>query len=135
MLPFTYQRADSVDQALRLGREPGAAFLAGGTELVNWMKDGIATPQAVIDIGRLPLDRVEVGADLITIGGLARLSAVARHPEIGRALPGLVVAIESAASPQIRAMGTLAGNLLQRTRCPYFRAEGEPPCNKRRPGS
>jgi xanthine dehydrogenase YagS FAD-binding subunit len=135
MIPFTYQRADSVDAALRLGREPGASFLAGGTELVNWLKDGIATPPAVIDIGRLPLDRIEVGADVITIGGLARLADVARHPHVGRVLPGLVAAIESAASPQIRAMGTLAGNLLQRTRCPYFRAEGDVPCNKRRPGS
>jgi xanthine dehydrogenase YagS FAD-binding subunit len=133
--PFRYRTAASVAEALELGAGPETAFLAGGTELVNWLKDGIAEPDTVVDIGRLPLTGIEVAQHEIRIGALARLSEVARHPVVSRELPALTQAIESAASPQIRAMGTLGGNLLQRNRCPYFRSEEPVPCNRRAPGS
>jgi xanthine dehydrogenase YagS FAD-binding subunit len=109
--------------------------IAGATELLNWMKEGIAAPALVIDINALPLADIEVARDSIRIGALARLSDVAARPEVQRELPSLARAIELAASPQLRNMGTMAGNLLQRTRCPYFRAEVALPCNKRVAGS
>ena len=135
MLPFTYRVAESVEAAVELGRAEGAAFLAAGTEMVAWLKDGIASPSILVDISRLPLDRITAGPDEIRLGSLARLSDIAEHAEIRRSLPGLVEAIESAASPQLRSMGTIGGNLLQRTRCPYFRSETAVPCNKRMVGS
>jgi xanthine dehydrogenase YagS FAD-binding subunit len=136
MRPFHYERVREVDQAIGLlAREPGAAVIAGATELLNWMKEGIAAPALVVDINALPLADIAVARDSIRIGALARLSDVAAHAEVRRELPSLARAIELAASPQLRNMGTMAGNLLQRTRCPYFRAEVPLPCNKRVAGS
>ena len=134
MEPFAYWRAGSVAEALAHAREqPGARFLAGGTELVNWLKDGIVAPSALIDISRLDLARVTLNGDRLRIGALARLGDLASHELVRRHAMPLAAAIEQAASPAIRASGTLAGNLLQRTRCPYFRGGG--PCNKRFPSS
>jgi xanthine dehydrogenase YagS FAD-binding subunit len=135
MKPFSYTRASDIGTAVaEVAAEPGAAFVAGATELANWMKDGIQAPTHLIDINGLPLDEIGVRSDGLRLGGLARMSDVAATPAIRQAYPVLAEALEAGASPQIRNMGTMGGNLLQRTRCPYFR-ETSFPCNKRVPGS
>ena len=111
-----------------------ARFIAGGTDLLQLFKQGPAAPARLIDISRLPLDRIEPQSDAVHIGALARLADVARHPEVRRSHPALAQAIEASASPQVRNLATVGGNLLQRTRCGYFRS-ADLPCNKRDPGS
>jgi len=136
MRPFAYERAESTAAAVgRAAADPAVAFLAGGTELVAWLKEGISAPRTVLDLSRLPLDGIHRDGEMLRIGALARLADVAANPVVSAVAPALAQAIDSAASPQIRAMGTVAGNLLQRTRCPYYRSPTEAPCNKRRPGS
>lgn len=137
MRPFGYARAAKMDDAIWLGAEPETAFLAGGTELLNWLRLGIAAPARILDISRLDgLDRIEsLPGGGIRIGALARLTDAARHATIVRDYPVLSQAILKAASAQLRNLATIGGNPLQRTRCPYFRAEEAPPCNKRVPGS
>jgi xanthine dehydrogenase YagS FAD-binding subunit len=136
MLPFTYQRmADPQSVIVALAADPDAACIAGGTELLNWMKDGIVAPRRLIDINDLPLNQIEVGPRGLRLGAMARMSDVAAHPAVRRTYPAIAEALELSASPQLRNMASLGGNLLQRTRCPYFRAETELPCNKRRPGT
>jgi xanthine dehydrogenase YagS FAD-binding subunit len=135
MNPFTFTRASDISAAVaEVAAEPGAAFIAGATELANWMKDGIQSPTQLVDINLLPLAEIIVGADGLRLGALARMSDVAAVQEVRQAYPVLAEALELGASPQIRNMGTIGGNLLQRTRCPYFRASSFP-CNKRVPGS
>ena len=135
MNPFTYTQVCEVGTAVaEVAAEPGAAFVAGATELSNWMKDGIQNPSQLVDINALPLSEIVVSAEALRLGALARMSDVARLPEVRRAYPVLSEALELGASAQIRNMGTVGGNLLQRTRCPYFR-ETSFPCNKRVPGS
>ena len=134
MTPFSYTRAGSERDALRLAALPGAAFIAGGTDFLPLWKSGIAAPERVVDIARLPLDRIDVGDDTIAIGALARLADVARHPTIRHELPVLADALLASASPQVRNAATVGGNLMQRTRCFYFRGDGFA-CNKRTPGS
>ena len=103
---------------------------------MNWLKEGIETPDRLVDLNRVPgLDGIEVGADELRLGGLARMSDVAQHEEVVRGYPAIAQALLSSASPQLRNMATIGGNLLQRTRCPYFRAEVDLACNKRRPGT
>jgi xanthine dehydrogenase YagS FAD-binding subunit len=132
MNPFTYHRATDVDAAI--AQMPGAAFVAGATELADWVKDGIQSPTQLVDINAFPLSDMIIRPDGVRLGALARMSDVAATPAIRRAHPVLSEALKLAASPQIRNMGTIGGNLLQRTRCPYFR-ETSFPCNKRVPGS
>lgn len=137
MQPFAYARAASIRQAVSAGAEPDTMFLAGGTELLNWLRLGIATPVRVVDIAHLPeLDRIEetTGGGL-RIGALVRLNDVAQHPSVVCDYPVLSQSILRAASAQLRNLATIGGNPLQRTRCAYFRAEEELPCNKRVPGS
>lgn len=135
MKSFTYSRASDVGAAVaQVAAEPGAAFVAGATELANWMKIGIQAPTHLVDINALPLSDIAVRPDGLRLGGLARMSDVAATPAIRRAYPVLSEALERGASAQIRNMGTMGGNLLQRTRCPYFR-EMSYPCNKREPGA
>ena len=135
MQPFTYTRATTLQHAIDASAA-GATPIAGGTELVNWLKEGIAAPPRIVDINRLDeLDYVRFDGDVLGIGALTRMSAVAAHPDVRAAFPVLAQSIERSASQQIRNMASMGGNLLQRTRCPYFRAEVELPCNKRRPGS
>ena len=130
-----YHRAASEDAALALAAaHPDAAFIAGGTDLLQLFKQGPAAPAQLIDISRLPLDRIEPRPDTLRIGALARLADVARHPDVRRTCPALAEAIEASASPQLRNLATVGGNLLQRTRCGYFRSP-DLPCNKRQPGS
>ncbi|MFJ2959965.1 FAD binding domain-containing protein [Streptomyces sp. NPDC087270] len=114
---------------------PSARLIAGGTDLVNLIKEGIERPDVLVDIGRLPLDTVRADGDGLWIGALTTMSAAAGHPELRSGYPAVAEALELSASPQIRNAATIGGNLLQRTRCPYFRAETKLPCNKRQPGS
>jgi xanthine dehydrogenase YagS FAD-binding subunit len=132
--PFAYTRATDEQDAVRLAAQPGAAFLAGGTDFLQLWKTGLAAPSRVIDIGRLALDRIEVSDDVLVIGALARLADAAGHQSIRCELPGLAQALLASASPQVRNMATVGGNLMQRTRCLYFRG-ADFACNKRAPGS
>ena len=136
MDPFSYERVGDVETAVAaIARDPGAAFIAGGTELLNWMKERIATPRRLLDINDLPLGAVELTGSTLRLGALARMSDVAAHPEVRRRIPAVARALELSASPQLRNMASMGGNLMQRTRCPYFRADAVLPCNKRTPGS
>lgn len=126
-----YSRAADAADALRLGAEVGATFLAGGVDLMQLWKSEIRAPGRIVDISRLPLDGIEAREGGVSLGALARLSDVAAHP----ATPRLVaLAIAASASGQLRNMATVGGNLLQATRCVYFRGRGLA-CNKRAPGS
>jgi len=131
---FGYRRATVVADAISNASAPGAMYLAGGTDLLQLWKAGVVVPQEVIDISRLPLNAVEETRDGLSIGALAKLSDVERHPTVRQQYPLVAQAIEASASSQVRNMATIGGNLLQRTRCVYFRST-ELPCNKRAPGS
>ncbi len=132
--PFAYRRATDMSDALASGAVPGAAFLAGGTDLLQLWKAGLASPHTVVDLGTLPLHAIVADGDGLAIGALARLDDVAAAPAVSRDHPLIAQAILASASRQIRSMATIGGNLLQRTRCPYFRG-ALPACNKREPGS
>jgi xanthine dehydrogenase YagS FAD-binding subunit len=136
MRTFAYLSAPDVDTALRsIVSEPGAKFLAGGTNLVDLMREGIERPETVIDISRLPLDGIEELADgRLRIGALVRNSRLAADPLIRARYPVLSQAILHGASGQLRNMATVGGNLVQRTRCLYFYDEASA-CNKREPGA
>jgi xanthine dehydrogenase YagS FAD-binding subunit len=137
MNPLGYARATNLDQALVAGAEPDTVFLAGGTELLNWLRLGIAAPARILDIARLgEFERIEPLPDGgLRIGALVRLNDAAQHPTVMRDYPVLSQAILKAASAQLRNLATIGGNPLQKTRCAYFRAEEALPCNKRVPGS
>src|SRR5256886_4217889 len=137
MNPFTYSRvADPNEAVTSIAAKPQTKFLGGGTNLIDLMKMGVETPQTLIDINRLPLAQIEELTDKgIRIGALARNSDVAEHPLIAEHFPVLSEALLSGASPQLRNMATVGGNLLQRTRCYYFYDPAFPQCNKRNPGS
>lgn len=137
MRGFTYARAASRSEALVLAAMPGTMMLAGGTELLNWMRIGIADPAQVLDIGRVPeLDGIEALPDGgLRIGALVRLNDVAQHDAVRTHYPVLSTSLLKAASAQLRNLATIGGNLVQRVRCPYFRAEEPTPCNKRVPHS
>jgi xanthine dehydrogenase YagS FAD-binding subunit len=116
------------------GAAGGAMFLAGGTDLLQLWKAGVAAPATVVDVSRLPCAQITADAEGLAVGALARLAEVAAHPDVARAAPLVAEAILASASGQVRNMATVGGNLLQRTRCPYFRS-ALLPCNKRDPGS
>jgi xanthine dehydrogenase YagS FAD-binding subunit len=133
MRPYDFTVARSVREALaRSGA--GYAFLAGGTTLVDLMKLEVLTPSHVVDINRLPVNDVRADRSGVHIGALARMGDVATHPLVASRFPVLAEALLLSASPQIRNMASIGGNLLQRTRCGYFR-DTATPCNKREPGS
>lgn len=134
MTPFHYERPDDLDQALALAG-PGARFIAGGTNLVDLMKESVERPERLIDITRLPLHGVLVEDNGgLRIGALVSNADLAWHPEVQRRYPLLAEALLAGASPQLRNMASAGGNLLQRTRCLYFH-DVAAPCNKREPGS
>jgi xanthine dehydrogenase YagS FAD-binding subunit len=135
MKPFAYTRVASAVEAVEAASRSGVAILAGGTELLNWMRIGVSEPRAVIDIGRLPLEEIRLDGDVVHIGALATLNDVAAHELVRDRFPVLREAIHKSASAQLRNLATIGGNPLQSTRCPYFRSESPTPCNKRRPGS
>ncbi len=135
MNPFQYQRVKDAASAVQ-AVSPGSKFLAGGTNLIDLMKNGVETPAALIDINRVALAAIEPQPDGgLRLGALARNSDTANHPAVRERYPLLSQAILSGASPQLRNLATDGGNLLQRTRCPYFMDTGFPQCNKRAPGS
>ena len=136
MNPFSYSRAGRLEEAVAaVARDPRARFLAGGTTLVDLLRLGVETPAALVDINALPLAKIEpLPGGGVRIGAMVRNSDLAGDPAIRRRYPALSEALLSGASPQLRNMASVGGNLLQRTRCQYFR---DPlyPCNKRLPGS
>jgi xanthine dehydrogenase YagS FAD-binding subunit len=142
MHPFEFSRAQDAAAAVAAGAKSKTAqqgadvrFLAGGTTLVDLMKLNVETPVRVIDINRLPLDKIEtVSGSGLKIGAMVRNSDLAYHPTVKKDYAVLSEAILSGASAQIRNMATTAGNILQRTRCMYFR-DTAMPCNKREPGT
>lgn len=137
MNPFDYQRASESDTAISaINGSNHAKFLAGGTNLIDLMKNGVERPERLVDINRLPLAKIEPLPDGgLRLGALARNSDTANHPLVRQQYPLLSRAILSGASPQLRNLATDGGNLLQRTRCWYFMDAGSPQCNKRAPGS
>jgi xanthine dehydrogenase YagS FAD-binding subunit len=137
MRNFAYLRAGSVDEARSAAARTGAMLLAGGTTLVDLAKCGVAMPETVVDITHLRgFDRIEHAASGVTIGSLAKMSTVAAERGIRDRYTAVSEALWQAASAQLRNMATVGGNLMQRTRCPYFRDPAAfPSCNKRDPGS
>src|ERR1700746_819390 len=135
MINFQYSRAADVADAVRqVAGDPAAKFIAGGTNLIDLMKEDVERPTRLIDITRLPLKSVEETADGgLRIGALVPNSDLAYHPVIAQRYPVLASAILAGASAQLRNMASTGGNLLQRTRCYYF-YDTATPCNKREPG-
>lgn len=135
MINFDYVRSSTAKSAIdALNKDASSQFIAGGTNLVDLMKRGVAVPQKLIDITNLPLKYIEQANGFIRIGALALNSSVAEHDLIVKKLPLLSQALKAGASPQLRNMATVGGNMLQRTRCTYF-YDTAMPCNKRQPGS
>jgi xanthine dehydrogenase YagS FAD-binding subunit len=136
MINFRYVRAGTVADAVKLkGASPGAKFIAGGTNLLDLMKEHVERPSQLIDISRLPLKQVEETADGgVRIGAMVPNTDLAYHPLIEKRYPIVSSAILAGASQQLRNMASVGGNLMQRTRCPYF-YDNATPCNKRTPGS
>lgn len=134
MKSFAFVAAADLQDAVAQ-KSHGGNFIAGGTNLLDLMKEGVAQPERLVDINALPLRAIEptlIGG--LMLGALARNAATARHPLVREGYPLLGAAILAGASPQIRNMASNGGNLLQRTRCHYFYDTGTP-CNKRQPGS
>jgi xanthine dehydrogenase YagS FAD-binding subunit len=133
MIPFSFKKARTEQEAINAATA-GGRYIAGGTTLVDLMREEVERPERLVDINALPLRGIRVeGAELV-IGALARMSEVAAHPDTARMQPLIAESLIEGASPQLRNMATIGGNLLQRVRCPYFRML-DAPCNKRNPGS
>jgi CO/xanthine dehydrogenase FAD-binding subunit len=133
MRPFEYVRVGDVAAAVALvSADPQAQYLAGGTTQIDLMlKDGVIAPGRLADITGLPLRRVTVRDDALLVGALTTMEALAGDPVVAGRLPFVREALLAGASPQLRNMATIGGNLLQRTRCRYFRDREVPACNKR----
>jgi xanthine dehydrogenase YagS FAD-binding subunit len=143
MRPFAYARVSDTTLAAEAGRDTGQGqtdapvqFLAGGTTLIDLMKLDVLRPGAVVDLKPLAAkySAIQAGSDGLRLGGFAKMSKVADDPVVLRDYPAIAQSLQLAASPQIRNMASLAGNVLQRTRCNYYR-DVTWPCNKRQPGS
>jgi len=135
MKPFAYTRAAEQEAAINtVSRDQGAKFIGGGTNLLDLMKENVEQPDQLVDINSLPLTKIAVISNGVRIGALARNSDVAYNATIRDRYPLLSQALLAGASPQLRNMATVGGNLMQRTRCYYF-YDTAMPCNKREPGS
>ncbi len=135
MLPLGYVAARGLKNTVDLAvSTPGAMLVAGGTDVLQLLRDAVLAPTELIDLNPLPLAGVQAEGDGLRIGALTRLADVADDPRVQREFPALARALNETASPQVRNMATVGGNLLQRTRCLYFR-DAAVPCNKREPGS
>src|SRR5438105_1673338 len=134
MLPFAYSRMTNEPETLQQLQEAGTKCLGGGTNLLDFMKLHVESPHKLLDINHLPLDKIEATKTGLRIGASVRNSDLAYDDHIRGNFPVLSEALLSGATPQIRNMATVGGNLLQRTRCTYFR-DTTWPCNKRQPGS
>ena len=128
---FDYASATEPPAALK----PGTKFIAGGTNLVDLMKCDVERPDHLLDVNMLPFNKIELVKGGVRIGAMARMSEVAENPIIKDSFPAVSQALLLSASPQIRNAASIGGNLMQRTRCPYFRELTFTPCNKRNPGS
>jgi xanthine dehydrogenase YagS FAD-binding subunit len=144
MRPFVYERAGDLIEAARLGRDTAqgqtdapAQFLAGGTTLVDLMKLDVLRPERVVDISALRPEHsaIELTPDGLRLGALATMARVAADPGVRDQYPAIADSLHLAASAQLRNMASLGGNVLQRSRCPYYRDPSWPACNKRSPGS
>lgn len=139
MRPFAFSVARDAGAAVGLARDAAAdtQFLAGGTTQIDLMKLDVLQPARLVDINALAADHaaIEAGPQGLRLGALARMSDVARHPAVRRDYPLIAASLVQAASSQLRNMASLGGNVLQRTRCPYYRDTSWEACNKRRPGS
>ncbi|MGV9551008.1 FAD binding domain-containing protein [Streptomyces ardesiacus] len=134
MYPFTYRSASSVPEALAAAAK-GARYIAGGTTLVDLMRETVERPDTVVDISTLPLNQIQAAdSGVLHIGSLVTMAEAAAHRAVRGRYPVISQALEASASAQLRNMATIGGNLLQRTRCSYFR-DVSADCNKRRPGS
>ena len=132
---FSYTQATTAKEATgRLKDAPQAAYIAGGTTLLDLMKANLAEPPQLVDINLLPFKGIEQTKDGLRIGALERMNAVGEHPLVKEQFPAVSESLLLAASPQLRNMASIGGNILQRTRCGYFR-DAAFPCNKRVPGS
>jgi len=135
MQPLAYARASDVSSAVRhVAGARGAEFIAGGTDMLQLLQERVRTPAELIDINRLPLSGIDVGPEGLRIGALARMADVADDRRVRERCPVIAEALLASASAQVRNMASIGGNLLQRTRCLYFR-DVVTPCNKREPGS
>ena len=135
MINFQFVRATTTKSALAaLAKDKNSKFIAGGTNLIDLMKRGVLAPDRLIDINLIPLKQIEMVKGVINIGAMATNADVADNELIKSHLPGLALALNAGASPQLRNVATVGGNIMQRTRCGYF-YDTEMPCNKRKPGS
>jgi xanthine dehydrogenase YagS FAD-binding subunit len=135
MLPFAYTTVSDTTAASNLmAQTPEAMFIAGGTDIVQLLQEAVLAPSVLIDINGLPLRGMTETADGLRIGALTSLADIIANDTVSRCFPALSRALQETASPQVRNMATAGGNLLQRTRCLYFR-DATVPCNKREPGS
>lgn len=135
MNQFQYVRANTAKTAIgALAKDPSATFLAGGTNLIDLMKNGVTAPQKLVDINPVPLTEIRKQNNSLYIGALATNSDVADHKLVLQNQPLLSMALNAGASAQLRNVATVGGNMMQRTRCFYFN-NPDLPCNKRQPGS
>src|SRR5438874_5899140 len=140
MHPFTLERPRDLSAALALRAQAGrtdapAEYIAGGTDMVQLLQEYVRRPERLVSLAGLLDNRIEVGPQGLRIGAGATMAEVAAHPAMVERFPVISEALLNSASPQVRNQATTGGNLLQRTRCPYFRDVGYAACNKRAPGS
>jgi xanthine dehydrogenase YagS FAD-binding subunit len=140
MHPFSLERPRDLAAAIALraqaGRNDAAVeYIAGGTDMIQLLQENVRRPDRVVSLGGLLDSRIELTPQGLRIGAAATMADVAAHPEVAAQFPVITQALLESASPQVRNQATIGGNLLQRTRCPYFRDTGYSACNKRTPGS
>ncbi|MBH5402471.1 xanthine dehydrogenase family protein subunit M [Bradyrhizobium sp. CNPSo 4010] len=133
MFPFTIEKVTSVEAAIAAASS-GRRLIAGGTTLIDLMREEVEQPQQLVDINALPMSEIRIDRSDLVIGALARMADVAAHPDVQRLQPLIAESLIEGASPQLRNMASIGGNLLQRVRCPYFRMV-DAACNKRNPRS
>ena len=140
MHPFTLERPRDLTAALAFKAQAGrndapAEYIAGGTDMVQLLQEYVRRPDRLVSLAGLLDDRIEIGPQGLRLGAAATMADVAAHPGVVENFPVISEALLNSASPQVRNQATMGGNLLQRTRCPYFRDVGYAACNKREPGS
>src|SRR5436853_2527188 len=140
MHPFTLERPRDLSAALALQAQAGrndahAEYIAGGTDIVQLLQEYVRRPERLVSLAGLLENRIDVGSQGLRLGAAATMAEVAAHPAVTEQFPVISEALRNSASPQVRNQATMGGNILQRTRCPYFRDVGYSACNKRAPGS
>lgn len=140
MYPFALERPRDLAAALAFGAQAGrtdalAEYIAGGTDMVQLLQEEVRRPERLVSLAGLLDNRIDVGPQGLRLGAAATMAEVAAHPAVVEQFPVIAEALLNSASPQVRNQATMGGNLLQRTRCPYFRDVGYAACNKRVPGS